>query len=186
MMLAFYGMRMKDRHTGELMRNRNPDFKERMHKTLLTSFHNHMRITRILCSLTETGFGMYAAELCKFLKQEIYDKNVSIFRFRVLWTVYRDTAFIKTGSHFKSISKAKTRETYIFKKSTKGENSPKMCICKSGKNNYKRKNNSWKFFLHNQAFKNRKMLKKNVKIWGRKKTAVFMQIQHAKHYSDCL
>jgi len=67
-MLAFYGIKMKDKHTGELMRSRNPDFKERMNKTLLTSFHNHMRITRILCSLTETGFGLYAAELCKFLK----------------------------------------------------------------------------------------------------------------------
>lgn len=27
MMLGFYGMRLKDRHTGEIMRSRYPDFK---------------------------------------------------------------------------------------------------------------------------------------------------------------
>lgn len=30
-----------------------------------------MRITRILCSLNEVGFGQYASELCKFLRYEI-------------------------------------------------------------------------------------------------------------------
>ena len=68
MMLAFYGMKLKDRHTGEIVRSRFPNYKERFFKTLLTSFHNHMRITRILTSLKETGFGKFAAELCKFLK----------------------------------------------------------------------------------------------------------------------
>ena len=68
MMLGFYGLKLKDRITGELMRSRDPDFKQRMQKTLLTSFHNHMRITRICCSLTETGFGKFAVELCKILK----------------------------------------------------------------------------------------------------------------------
>lgn len=69
MMLGFYGMKIKNRFSGEITRSRiNPDYKERFHKTLLTSFHNHMRITRILTSLTETGFGQYAKELCKFLK----------------------------------------------------------------------------------------------------------------------
>jgi hypothetical protein len=52
-----------------LARSRHPDFKERYYKTLLTSFHNHMRITRILCSLTELGFAEYATQLCNFLKQ---------------------------------------------------------------------------------------------------------------------
>lgn len=31
-----------------------------------------MRVTRILCSLSELGFGGYANELCRFLKHEIY------------------------------------------------------------------------------------------------------------------
>jgi hypothetical protein len=69
MMLGFYGMKLKNRVTGELARSRHPDFKERYYKTLLTSFHNHMRITRILCSLTELGFAEYATQLCNFLKQ---------------------------------------------------------------------------------------------------------------------
>lgn len=76
MMLGFYGMKLKDKHTGELTRSRHPNFKERYYKTLVTSWHNHMRITRILCSLNETGFGRYAAELCKILKFEIHHPNV--------------------------------------------------------------------------------------------------------------
>ncbi len=52
MMLAFYGIKLKNKQTGQLTRSRNPDYKERFYKTFLTSFHNHMRITRILCSLT--------------------------------------------------------------------------------------------------------------------------------------
>ena len=76
MMLSFYGMKLKDRQTGEIVRSRYPNYKERFYKTLITSFHNHMRITRILTSLKETGFGKYAAELCKFLKFEIFNFNV--------------------------------------------------------------------------------------------------------------
>ncbi len=82
MMLAFYGFRLKDKHTGELMRSRHPNYKERFYKTLVTSWHNHMRITRILCSLKETGFGRYASELCKILKFEIYDQYVLVCLFR--------------------------------------------------------------------------------------------------------
>ena len=77
MMLAFYGMKLKDKFTGEIVRSRCPSYKERFYKTLLTSFHNHMRITRILTSLKETGFGKFAAELCKFLKFEIFHTNVN-------------------------------------------------------------------------------------------------------------
>lgn len=68
MMLAFYGIKIKDKHTGELVRSRQPNYKERFYKTLITSWHNHMRVTRILCSLKETGFGRYAAQLASFLK----------------------------------------------------------------------------------------------------------------------
>ena len=31
-----------------------------------------MRITRILCSLSELGFALYATHLCRFLKDEIH------------------------------------------------------------------------------------------------------------------
>ena len=78
MMLAFYGIKMKSRQTGELARSRHPNYRERFHKTFITSWHNHMRITRILTSLTETGFGRYAVELCQFLRREIYELGVSM------------------------------------------------------------------------------------------------------------
>ena len=78
MMLAFYGIKMKNRETGELARSRHPNYRERFYKTFIMSWHNHMRITRILCSLTETGFGRYAVELCRFLKAEIYEPSVSL------------------------------------------------------------------------------------------------------------
>jgi hypothetical protein len=72
MILGFLGIRLRSKATGEVGRSRQPDYKERFHKTFLTSFHNHMRVTRILCSLSELGFGSYATELCRFLKHEIY------------------------------------------------------------------------------------------------------------------
>jgi hypothetical protein len=185
-MLVFYGMKMRDRHTGEIMRSRNPDFKERMHKTLLTSFHNHMRITRILCSLTETGFGMYAAELCKFLKREIYDSNVSMSGFRVLWTVYRDMEFTRIGSLFKSTLEAKALKTSISKKSTKRENSLNMSTCKRGKKTHKRNKNKWRLWLKNKNMKSQKMLRNNTRTWNRKRTVEVMRTQQEKQYNDCL
>jgi hypothetical protein len=67
-------MKLKCKKTGEIARSRHPlhnnnkvkvsgtkpFFEERFCKTLLTSFHNHMRITRILSSLVMCGFGRYA------------------------------------------------------------------------------------------------------------------------------
>ena len=37
--------------------------------------HNHLRIERILASLSITGFRRYAKELVKFLKIEIYGEE---------------------------------------------------------------------------------------------------------------
>ena len=76
MMLNFYGMKLKSKQTGEVTRARTVNHKERYHETLLTSFHNHMRITRILCSLNMVGFGRYAKQLSLFLYQEIHAANV--------------------------------------------------------------------------------------------------------------
>ena len=67
MMLRFYGMKLKSKESGEIIRVRDVNFKQRYIATLLTSFHNHMRITRILCSLTMVGFGRYAKQLSIFL-----------------------------------------------------------------------------------------------------------------------
>ena len=71
MMLEFYGMKIKDKKSGEIIRSRNPKYSERYEKTLLGSFHNHMRISRILSSLVCVGFGRYAKQLSLFLNKEI-------------------------------------------------------------------------------------------------------------------
>lgn len=73
MMLGFYGMKLKNKRTGEITHCRRNNYRDRYHKTLLTSFHNHMRITRILASLVMVGFARYARELSRFLYSEIYD-----------------------------------------------------------------------------------------------------------------
>jgi hypothetical protein len=81
MMLQFYGLKLKCKKTGEITHCRQPmnnnkesvmnqkkDFwQDRYHNTFLTSFHNHMRITRILSSLVICGFGRYARQLSIFL-----------------------------------------------------------------------------------------------------------------------
>ena len=71
MMLEFYGMKLRSKESGEIVRSRNPRFDERFEATLLTCFHNHMRITRILSSLVMIGFGRYAKKLSLFLEEEI-------------------------------------------------------------------------------------------------------------------
>lgn len=44
----------------------------RFQKTLLTSWHNHMRVTRLLAHFSVTGFRRYAEKLIEFLETEIY------------------------------------------------------------------------------------------------------------------
>ena len=75
MILEFFGIKLKSKSTGELMRAKKPNFQERYKETFITSFHNHMRVTRILSSLTMVGFGRYAVELCKFLREEIFSEE---------------------------------------------------------------------------------------------------------------
>lgn len=65
-------MVLKDKKTGQLKRSRNPSYEVRYYKTLITSYHNHMRITRILSSLSVLGFSEFAKQLSIFLKEEIY------------------------------------------------------------------------------------------------------------------
>ncbi len=60
MILEFFGMRLANRTTGEISRTIKPRYKDRYDETLLSAYHNHLRVTRILCSLTEVGFAFYA------------------------------------------------------------------------------------------------------------------------------
>jgi len=51
MILEFFGMKLSNRVTGEITRTIKPRCKDRYDETLLSAYHNHLRITRILCSL---------------------------------------------------------------------------------------------------------------------------------------
>jgi uncharacterized protein YozE (UPF0346 family) len=67
MMLNFYGMMLRDRHTGEITRADN--WKEQF-ANLNFSEHNFLRITRILKSLGEMGLERYKMPLIQFLLEE--------------------------------------------------------------------------------------------------------------------
>jgi len=74
LMLDFYGMRMKNETTGELERSKN--WKDR-YRNLNFSFHNNLRITRILKSLGELGFERFKLPFCKFVWEEIDNRCLS-------------------------------------------------------------------------------------------------------------
>lgn len=75
-------MKLKSKNTGELERTDkykkryaiDEDFfkKNRYKDALLTYFHNHLRIRRILTHLNNVGFRRYAVQLVNFLEKEIY------------------------------------------------------------------------------------------------------------------
>ncbi|KAL4469836.1 hypothetical protein ABPG72_013579 [Tetrahymena utriculariae] len=69
----FFGMKIVNNLTGEVQRADN--YKERYHETYITSYHNHMRIRRILCHFNNVGFRRYAISLVKFLEKEIYGEK---------------------------------------------------------------------------------------------------------------
>ncbi|EAS06950.1 opioid growth factor receptor (macronuclear) [Tetrahymena thermophila SB210] len=69
----FFGMKIVNNITGEVQRADN--YKERYHETFITSYHNHMRIRRILCHFNNVGFRRYAISLVKFLEKEIYGEK---------------------------------------------------------------------------------------------------------------
>lgn len=73
MMLDFYGMQLVDKKTGKLARANH--YLARYRLALLSNFHNHLRIKRILSHLSITGFRAYAVELVNFLEVEIYGEK---------------------------------------------------------------------------------------------------------------
>ncbi|KRX01811.1 hypothetical protein PPERSA_00521 [Pseudocohnilembus persalinus] len=70
MFLDFLGIQIVNLETGQMARTKH--YKERFQKTLLTSWHNHMRVTRLLAHFSVTGFRRYAEKLIEFLETEIY------------------------------------------------------------------------------------------------------------------
>jgi len=73
-MLDFYGIQIANLKTGELQRSAG--WKSR-YRNLNTSFHNNLRITRILKSLGELGFEHFKLPFCVFIWKEIDDGFLS-------------------------------------------------------------------------------------------------------------
>jgi hypothetical protein len=69
LMLHFYGMKLKDAETGEI--ERGDDWRNR-YRHLNSSFHNYLRITRILKCLGECGFEHYKWPFLLHVLTEIY------------------------------------------------------------------------------------------------------------------
>ena len=69
LMLHFYGMKLKDAESGEI--ERGDDWRNR-YRHLNSSFHNYLRITRILKCLGECGFEHYKWPFLQHVLTEIY------------------------------------------------------------------------------------------------------------------
>jgi hypothetical protein len=72
LMLDFYGMILKDEQTGEIVRADN--WKER-YSHLNSSFHNYLRISRILKCLGEFGFAHLQVAWLDFWITEVYENK---------------------------------------------------------------------------------------------------------------
>ena len=70
LMLNFYGIQLEDEHTGMVKRD-SCNWKER-YIFLNDSFHNYLRITRILNCLELTGLGHFKIHLIKHFINEIF------------------------------------------------------------------------------------------------------------------
>lgn len=73
LMLDFFGMILKDRKTGEIARN--PKNWEERYRNLNVSYHNYLRITRILKCLGLTGFEHFKIEFLKHFIIEIFQNH---------------------------------------------------------------------------------------------------------------
>ena len=73
LMLDFFGMKLVGRESGEIARsNKN---RKQQYSLLNSSFHNYLRITRILKCLGEFGLENYQAPFCEFVLYEIFDNG---------------------------------------------------------------------------------------------------------------
>jgi len=73
LILDFYGMKLIDEKTGKINRNEN-NYKHRYYN-LNNSFHNYLRITRILKSLGLVGFEHYKKPLIDHFVVEVFQNN---------------------------------------------------------------------------------------------------------------
>jgi len=73
LMLNFYGMALVDQTTGKI--DRNPDNWKSRYQNLNSSFHNYLRITRILKCLGEMDLEHYKRAFCEHILKEIYENG---------------------------------------------------------------------------------------------------------------
>jgi len=73
LMLDFYGMKLVDQTTGKV--DRNPDNWKSRYQNLNSSFHNYLRITRILKCLGEMELEHYKRPFCEHILKEVYEQN---------------------------------------------------------------------------------------------------------------
>ncbi len=71
MMLDFFGLELADEHTGRVERAADAEHARRRLAHLNSSFHNFLRISRILTSLGELGFHRYKEPLLARLAEEV-------------------------------------------------------------------------------------------------------------------
>jgi len=74
LMLDFYGMRLADRQTGAI--ERNPENWKSRYQHLNRSFHNYLRITRILKCLGEVGLERFKIHFITHVLTEIYENEL--------------------------------------------------------------------------------------------------------------
>ena len=71
LMLDFFGMELVDKKTGKI--GRSDKSQKQQYRLLNHSFHNYLRITRILKCLGEFRFEHYQAPFCTFVISEIFE-----------------------------------------------------------------------------------------------------------------
>jgi hypothetical protein len=77
-MLDFYGWQLLNERTGELARA--PHWEERYRELNYPFNHNWLRISRIIVSLGELGFGRYKLPLLAHLRREVSNGSLSAAR----------------------------------------------------------------------------------------------------------
>ncbi|KAM9973791.1 hypothetical protein ACTFIW_010919 [Dictyostelium discoideum] len=83
LMLNFYGIRLVDKHTGQLERSKDLQHSKKQFNNLSNNSHNNLRISRIITFLGLVGFKRYKKPLVDFLKYHINNGNLSISKYSI-------------------------------------------------------------------------------------------------------
>ena len=73
LMLDFFGMKLANHDSGLIARS--DEYQKQQYRLLNTSFHNYLRITRILKCLGEFDLQHFQAPFCEFVLSEIFENG---------------------------------------------------------------------------------------------------------------